>query len=97
NVSNPSNATLAFNEAVGTIVDDDVLELLLDESGPGVSQAAVLESNLFIRDPFHVTRIDDWNPNGDRNTRVVLFARHLQLDPGDNLSAVNVNVRGSNN
>jgi hypothetical protein len=42
-------------------------------------------------------RIDDWNPEGDRNTRAVLFARNLQLDPGENFSAVNVNVRGSNN
>src|SRR5215204_989976 len=64
---------------------------------PGISQAAVLVSNLLVRDPFHATRIDDWNPDGDRNTRVMLFARNLQLDPGDNLSAVNVNVRGSNN
>jgi hypothetical protein len=97
NLSNPSNATISDNQGVGTIVNDDVLELLLDESGPGISQAAVLESNLFVRDPFHVLRIDDWNPDGDRNTRVVLFARNLQLDPGENFSAVNVNVRGSNN
>jgi len=97
NLSNASNASISDNQGVGTIVNDDVLELLLDESGPGISQAAVLESNLFVRDPFHVLRIDDWNPDGDRNTRVVLFARNLQLDPGENFSAVNVNVRGSNN
>jgi hypothetical protein len=97
NLSNPSNATLAFNQAVGTIVGDDVLELVLEESGPGINQAAALESNLHVRDPFHVLRIDDWNPDGDRNTRAVLFARNLQLDPGENFSAVNVNVRGSNN
>lgn len=97
NLSNPSNATIADNQGVGTIVNDDVLELVLEESGPGINQAAALVSNLHVRDPFHVMRIDDWNPDGDRNTRVVLFARNLQLDPGENLSAVNVNVRGSNN
>jgi photosystem II stability/assembly factor-like uncharacterized protein len=97
NLSNPSNATISDNQGVGTIVNDDVLELVLEESGPGINQAAALESNLQVRDPFRVLRIDDWNLQGDRNTRAVLFARNLQLDPGENFSAVNVNVRGSNN
>ncbi len=72
---------------VGTIISDDDLELILEEPGPGVSQsaAAALDAFLFIRDPFH------------GNTRVLLFARHLELNPGELDSAVTVRLIGSNN
>ena len=96
-LSNPSNATLPFLDPEGLIINDDELELILEESGPGINQAVALDSSLHLRDPFHVMRVDDWNPGGDRNTRVVLFARSLQLNPGEPVSAVIVRLVGSNN
>ena len=42
-LSNPSNAT-ADSQARGTILNDDVLELLRDDSGPTIDQAAALDS-----------------------------------------------------
>jgi len=83
---------------VGTIISDDDLELILEEPGPGGSHsaAAALDAFLFTRDPFHVS-IGEWLQGSDRNTRVLLFARHLQLNPGEPDSAVIVRLIGSNN
>ena len=98
NLSNASNATLPLPQAAGTIVNDDVLELILEESGPGISQAAALDSYLYIRDPFRVIRSDEILQGvPDNNTRVILFARNLQLNPGESASAVIVRLIGSNN
>jgi hypothetical protein len=59
-------------------------QLILDESGPDANQAAALESLLFVRDPFKVQSIADWLDLGsDRNTRVIVFAANLQLNPGE--------------
>ena len=93
NLSNPSNASLAFGEGLGTIIDDDVLELILEESSPGFMQAAALDADLYTRDPFRVMRIEEFLGG---NTRVILFARNLQLNPGDPVSAVTVRLIGSN-
>ena len=93
NLSNPSNATLAFDQGIGMIIDDDVLELILEESSPGFMQAAALDADLFTRDPFRVIRIEEFLGG---NTRVILFARNLQLNPGDPVSAVIVRLIGSN-
>ena len=84
-LSNPSNAVIGFPpQGTGTIFDDDVLELLRDDSGPTANQAAALDSFLMLRDPFRVVGIPEWFTTGaDRNTRVTLFARGLQLDPGE--------------
>lgn len=98
NLSNASNATLPLPVAIGTIVNDDVLELILEETGPGISQAAALDSYLYIRDPFRVMRSDEILQGvPDKNTRVILFARNLQLNPGEPASAVFVRLIGSNN
>ena len=97
-LSNPSGALLQVSQGVGTIVNDDVLELVLEESGPVPDQAAVLDSILALRDPFLIVGIPDWFPTGiDRNTRVALFARNLQLNPGESSAAVIVRFTGSNN
>jgi hypothetical protein len=97
-LSNPSGATVLVAQGVGTILNDDVLELSLEESGPLPNQAAALDAILALRDPFRVVGIPEWFPTGnDKNTRVALFARNLQLNPGELPSAVIVRFTASNN
>jgi hypothetical protein len=97
NLSSPSNGVVGFPQPVGTIIDDDVLELLLDESGPAVNQAAALDAFLMLRDPLHVL-LPDWvTLEPDRNTRVMFFVRGLQLDPDESSSDVTVQLIDSNN
>jgi len=79
-------------------VSSGMLQLLLDESGPGLNQAAALDSVLFIRDPFPVVNgADLLNLGADRNTRVILFVKNLQLTQGAPASSVVVNLIDSNN
>ena len=95
-LSNPSNASLGLGAGFGIINNDDVLELILEESGPGVSQAVVL-SELFLRDPLTLT-IPDWITDRiDRRNRVIFLANNLQLNPGETSAAVVVRFIGSNN
>jgi methionine-rich copper-binding protein CopC len=85
-----------LDEGIGTIVDDDVLELLLEESGPVVNQAAALDALLFLRDPFSVVGTPEIFASGpDRNTRVMFFVRNLQLNPGEGPSAVVVRLNSN--
>jgi hypothetical protein len=96
-LSNPSGAALLDSLGVGTIVNDDVLGLILEESGPNPNQAAALDAVLAIRDPFRVVGAPEWYPTvGDRNTRVMLFAQNLQLNPGELPSAVIVRLTNNN-
>jgi len=95
-LSNVSGASLPINQGVGTIFDDDVLELVLEDSGPTQNQAAALDSLLALRDPFRI-ELPEWVTTGaDRNTRIALFARNLQLNPGELPSAVIVRFTGAN-
>lgn len=97
-LTNPSGAAPQVSQGVGTIVNDDALELVLEESGPTPDHAAVLDSILAVRDPFPIVGIPEWFTTGvDRNTRVVLFARNLQLNPGESSVAVVVRFADSNN
>lgn len=97
-LTSPSGAAFQTNNAFGGIVNDDMLELVLEESGPTPNQAAVLDSILAVRDPFRVIGLPDWVTTGaDRNTRIVLFARNLQLNPGESASAVSVRFIASSN
>jgi len=41
---------------VGTILNDDTLELLPDQSGSDANQAAAFDSLVFLRDPFHAIK-----------------------------------------
>jgi len=95
--SNVSGATvLPAAQGLGTIVDDDVLGLILEEGSPSITQAAALDQLLGLRDPFSIVTIPEAFANGpDRNTRVVLFARNLQLNPGEAASAVVVRLQSS--
>lgn len=90
-LSNPANATVNPTGAPVSIIDDDFLELLLDESDP--NRPAALDALLFVRDPFRV-RLPDWFPTAgnDRNTRVMFFVRGLELNPGEPSSAVIVQM-----
>ena len=97
-LSNLSNATPDVSHATATILDDDKLELLVEESGPTVNQTAALDALLFLRDPFRVVGIPEWFADGpDRNTRVTFFVTGLQLNPGESPSAVIVQLGASNN
>ena len=98
NLSNPSNATIADGQGLGSIVNDDVMELLLESMSPNVNQVAALDALLFVRDPFKVVSVPEAFAFGtDRNTRVMLFVRNLELNPGETSSAVIVRFVGSNN
>jgi hypothetical protein len=62
-----------------------------------LDQIAALDSLSFLRDPFPVVNIGDLlNQGSDHNTRVIVFARNLQLSPGETAASVIVNVVDSN-
>lgn len=98
NLSKAVNATFADGQAIGTILNDDTLDLLLEESSPIVNQVAALDALLFVRDPFRVVSVPDLFAAAgfDRNTRVMVFVRNVELEPGENPSAVVVRLIGSN-
>ena len=74
------------------------MQLLLDSAGPAVDQLASLDSVSFLRDPFRVVReVDLLNSGSDRNTRLIVFVRNLQLAPGEPASSVLVNLVDANN
>jgi hypothetical protein len=88
-------------QATGTILNDEgataPLQLLLDELGPDLIQAGALDSILLLRDPFPVLNPNLMVTGPDRNTRVDLFARNLQLGPGETAASVIVRLVDSNN
>jgi hypothetical protein len=93
NLTNAVNATISDSQGLGTIQNDDTLQLILEESGPDPNQAAAFDSMLFVRDPFHVQSVASWLDLGpDRNTRVLVFVKNLQLNQGETASAVTVNL-----
>jgi len=99
-LSNPSSGAFLGSPNISTltIVDNDTItatppQLILDESGPDVSQTAALDSWLFVRDPFHVQSIATWLDLGpNRNTRLTVLAANLQLNQGETASAVVVHL-----
>ncbi len=94
-IVNVTGASSLVFQVTGTIVNDDILELSLEESGPVPGQAAALDAILAVRDPFRITGIPDWFPSADKNTRVVFLARGLELNPGELSSAVAVRFTDS--
>jgi len=74
------------------------MQLLLDAAGPAGNQVASMDSIRFLRDPFQVVNgADVLNSGSDRNTRVIVFVRNLQLAQGETSSAVVVNLADGNN
>ena len=68
-------------------------QLRLEQDGPDPNQAAALDSVLLIRDPFRVQSAAGWLDLGsDRNTRVMVFATNVTLNPGETASAVTVDL-----
>ncbi len=97
-LTNPTGATLLSSVGTGAILNDDVLEMLIEESGPIAGHAAALDALLGVRDPFTIVGIPDWFPTGpDKNTRVAFFVRNLQLNPGELSSAVVVRFTNISN
>jgi CSLREA domain-containing protein len=74
------------------------MQLLLDTSGPAANQVAALDSLIFFRDPFPVFNSGNFlNTSPDKNTRVIIFVRNLQLSPGEPASSVVVSLTDGNN
>jgi hypothetical protein len=70
-------------------------QLLLIESAPPETNAAVV-SILMVRDPFDVVNDIDWlNSGADRNTRLLVLVSNVQLAAGEQPSSVTVNVLDS--
>jgi len=83
--------------AVYTVAALPPLQLLLDQTGPAVDQAAALDLLTLVRDPFPVINANNLlNLGTDKNTRVIVFVGNLQLGQGETASAVVVNLVGSN-
>jgi hypothetical protein len=71
------------------------LELLLETAT--TDQLPALDSVLHLRDPFPVVNPNNsLNQGTDRNTRLVIFLRNLQLEDGETPSSVVVNLIDSN-
>ncbi|HEX7333951.1 MAG TPA: SBBP repeat-containing protein [Pyrinomonadaceae bacterium] len=94
-LTNVTGAAVVANQGFGGILDDDVLGLLIEESGPIPGQAAALEAVLGLRDPFNLFMPEWYTPGVNENTRVMLFAQNLQLNPGEAPSAVRVILQAS--
>jgi len=83
NLSNPSEASIADAQGVGTILNDDFPILWTEENS---EQAIALETIMLVRDPFTLTR--PFGFGSDLRTRVTLFVRKLELLAGEDLSVV---------
>jgi len=80
------------------VITSSVIQLLGDELGPAINQAAALDAVLLLRDPFEVVNAaNPFNLSSDPNTRVLLFVRNLKLAAGETPAAVIINLVGSNN
>jgi uncharacterized repeat protein (TIGR01451 family) len=73
-----------------TILDDDKPLILTDEI---TARAVALDSVLMLREPFSLENV--FNFSSDRRTRIMLFASGIDLVPGENSSAVVVQVEDS--
>lgn len=68
-------------------------QILLEQSGPAADQAAIFDSILHIRDPFLVINTANlFLPQGDQNTRVVIFVTNL---PSQTLTVNLIDNNGS--
>jgi len=89
--------TSAVKSATYSVGTPATLELLLDQTGPALDQAAALDLLTLFRDPFSILDGNNFlNVSADHNTRVLVFVRNLQFAPGEQAAAVVVNLVGSN-
>ena len=83
--------------ATYTIAAPVPLQLLIDQTGPALDQAAAFDLLTLVRDPFPVISLNNLlNLGTDKNTRLVVFVSNLQQVPNEPASAVVVNLVGSN-
>jgi phosphatidylserine/phosphatidylglycerophosphate/cardiolipin synthase-like enzyme len=93
-----SGPTWCFTASNSATTPSLPMQLLLDSNGPALDQVASVDSIQFVRDPFPVTNGSDVFGTGtDRNTRVIVFVRNLQLMQGETASSVAVNLVDVNN
>lgn len=91
-------ATWCFTASNSATTPSLPVQLLLDANGPALDQIASVDSIQFVRDPFPVVNGTDLVGVGsDRNTRVIVFVRNLQLAQGESASSVAVNLVDVNN
>lgn len=84
--------------AVEALTGSAPMQLLLDTSGPAANQVAALDSLIFFRDPFPVFNSGNFlNTSPDKNTRIIVFVRNLQLSTGEPASSVVVSLTDGNN
>jgi hypothetical protein len=89
-------ADLSSDQNLG-LVGFLVPQLLLDETGPDPSRAVALDSFLLVSAPFRVQNLASWLSLGaDRNTRLIIFAANLDLNPNEGPSAVVVKLVDGN-
>jgi glucose/arabinose dehydrogenase len=91
NLSAATNATIADNQGVASITDDDNPILVTEENS---QRAIALDAVTFVRDPFALT-----NPNyfgADKRTRISLFATNLRLASGLVITAQAVDSQQTN-
>jgi len=90
--------TSCFTVSSTVPTPSEPMQLLLDATGPAVDQVASLDSLQFLRDPFRIVNGTDLLGQGsDRNTRVIVFVRNLQLAQGETASSVVVKLVDANN
>lgn len=100
--------TMAYQTAIGPVrcfttsassptpTPYGTMQLLLEQSEPEIAQVASLDSMLLVRDPFPITNGVPLNVGNDRNTRVIVFVKNLQLGQGESASWVVVNLVDAN-
>lgn len=77
NLAAATNATIADNQGVGTIVDDDPPILATEQSS---QRAIALDAVTFVRDPFAVTNLHYFG--ADKRSRIILFGTNLSPASG---------------
>ena len=78
--------------------DAPAVELLLDQANPAADQVVGLDSVLLLRDPLQVVNPQNlFNKGADKNTRVILFVKNLQLAQGEPISSIVITLIDSSN
>jgi phosphatidylserine/phosphatidylglycerophosphate/cardiolipin synthase-like enzyme len=91
-------STWCFTASSAASTPSVPMQLLLDSTGPAGDQVASVDSLQFVRDPFPIVNGTDLLGQGsDRNTRVIVFVRNLQLAQGETAASVVVNLVDVNN
>lgn len=98
NLTGATNGSILDAQGKGTILNDDEIRLILEESGPAADQVAAFDSVLFLRDPFPLINPASslMNPF-NLNTGVFVFAENLSLAFFEPPSIVDVILVDSSN